>query len=291
MNSTNNQAFRSGDFSWNNIMKDFLIGPGRRMVLAFGLVVAGYLPAMASDVVSGELHIKSVQGTATYSMDHLAWAGLKAGMDLGKGAELKTGPGSTADLEFEYSGTVLRLRPDSSLELSRLDEEVVEANVITETRLNLKSGSLIGSQRKLSKPSTFTIMTPNGSATIRGTEYLVTAGGAVSCFRGEVAVDASRQGSPVNAKVPAGFSFNPGTCQVAATAPDKFTNFGRDVQAVRDDADKLGFDRDNHGGEPECEVSPVKGQHDHDHDHDDGHDHDHGDDHDHGGDHGEGYNH
>jgi len=256
----------------------------RALVLAFGMVMAGGFPVVASDVLSGQLHIKSVQGAVTYSLDHSAWAELKPGMDLGMGAELKTGPGSTADLEFQYSGTVLRLRPDSSLELTRLDEEVVEANVITETSLNLKSGSLIGSQRKLSKPSTFTIVTPNGSATIRGTEYLVTAAGNVSCFRGEVAVNASRQGSPVSAEVPAGFSFNPGTCQVAATAPDKFTSFGRDVQAVRDDADKLGFDRDNHGGEPECEVSPVKGHHDHDHDHDDGHDHDHG------GDHGDGHN-
>jgi len=269
-------------------MKKLLIGPGRAMVLGMGMVLAGGVPAFSSDVLSGELHIKSVQGAVSYSMDHSAWAELKPGMDLGPGAELKTGPGSTADLEFEYSGTVLRLRPDSSLELTRLDEEVVEANVITETSLNLKSGSLIGSQRKLSKPSTFTIVTPNGSATIRGTEYLVTAGGNVSCFRGEVAVNASRQGSPVSAKVPAGFTFNPGTCQVAATASDKFTSFGRDVQAVRDDADKLGFDRDNHGGEPECEVSPVKGHHDHDHD--DGHDHYHGDGHDHGGVHGEGHN-
>ena len=116
--------------------------------------------------------------------------------DLGKGVELKTGPQSTADLEFDYSGTALRLRPNSLLELARLDEMVIEENTIIDTRLNLKSGSLVGSQRKLAKPSTFTIMTPNGSATIKGTEYLVASDGAVTCFRGEVAVNSFHQGTP-----------------------------------------------------------------------------------------------
>ena len=126
----------------------------------------------SSKVQSGELSVKSVQGIATCSMDYSSWAPLKPGMVLGKGAELKTGPDATADLEFDSSGTVLRLRPDSLLELARMDEVVAGENVITDTRLNLKAGSIIGSQRKLAKPSTFTILTRNGSATIRGTEYL-----------------------------------------------------------------------------------------------------------------------
>ncbi len=186
--------------------------------LAVGMLIMVSLSAPSSEVQSGELSVKSVQGIATCSMDHSSWAPLKPGMVLGKGAELKTGPDATADLEFDSSGTVLRLRPDSLLELARMDEVVAGENVITDTRLNLKAGSIIGSQRKLAKPSTFTILTPNGSATIRGTEYLVTSAGAVTCFRGEVAVNSSHQGSLVSAEVPAGFSFNPATGQVAATA-------------------------------------------------------------------------
>jgi len=211
--------------------------------LAFGMLAMVCVSAPSSEVQSGELSIKSVQGMAAYSIDHSAWAALKPGMVLGKGAELRTGPDSTADLEFEYSGTVLRLKPDSLLELAKMDEVVAEENVIIDTSLSLKSGSIVGSQRKLAKPSTFTITTPNGSATIRGTEYLVTSAGAVSCFRGEVAVNSSHQGNPVSAAVPAGFSFNPATCQVAATAAEKLTSCNRDIQAVRDNADKFGNDR------------------------------------------------
>jgi hypothetical protein len=267
------------------------------MILASGMFAAVCLPAFASEVQSGELSVKSVQGNATCSMDHSSWAPLVPGMVLGKGAELETGPGATADVEFEYSGTVIRLRPDSVLELARMDEVVAGENIITDTRLNLKAGSLIGSQRKLAKPSTFTITTPNGSATIRGTEYLVTAAGVVTCFRGEVAVNSSRPGSPTSAEVPAGFSFNPATGQVAATASANLLSSSHDMQAVRGDSDKLGtggdgFNRDYCDGDHghDHDVSPHKGHHhDHDHDHDDNHGHDHGDDHgnDHGGDYGD----
>ena len=259
------------------------IGP---ILLAVGML-AMCVSAPASELQSGELSIKSVQGVATYSMDHSSWAALKPGMVLGKGAEVKTGPDATADLEFEYSGTVLRLRPDSVLELVRLDEVVAEENVIIDTSLNLKAGSLIGSQRKLAKPSTFIITTPDGSATIRGTEYLVTSAGAVMCFRGEVAVNASHQGAPVSAEVPAGFSFNPATGRVAATTPASLVSSSHDIQAMRENADKLGmggdnFDDDNRDGDHghDHDVSPHKGHHhhhDHDHDHDDnnGHGNDH----------------
>ena len=242
-------------------MKNTSNVPGRFLFLAFALWTAICLPAISSEVQSGKLQIKSVQGQATYTTDHATWADLKPGMVLAQGAELKTGPDSIADLEFAYSGTELRLRPDSLLELARMDEVVAEQNVIIDTRLNLKSGSLIGSQHKLAKPSTFTIATPNGSATIRGTEYLVTSAGAVTCFRGEVAVSSPLQGRPISAQVPAGFSFNPITCQVAATTPANLKSFSQDVQTVCNNADKLGNDHGNPGGEPECEVSPIKGHH------------------------------
>ncbi|HKW27915.1 MAG TPA: FecR domain-containing protein, partial [Verrucomicrobiae bacterium] len=221
--------------------------------LAMGMLAMMCASAPASELQSGGLSIKSVQGMATYSMDQSSWAALKPGMVLREGAELKTGPDATADLEFQYSGTVLRLRPDSVLELTRLDEVVAEENVIIDTRLNLKAGSLIGSQRKLAKPSTFTITTPDDSATIRGTEYLVTSAGAVTCFRGEVAINASREGSVVSAEVPAGFSFNPATGQVAATTSASLVSSSHDIQIMRENADKLGmggdnFDRDNCDG-------------------------------------------
>jgi FecR protein len=258
-------------------MKKALRMLARPIPLVFGMLAMVCVSALSSEVQSGELSIKSVQGVATYSVDHSSWAALKPGMVLGKGAELRTGPDSTADLAFAYSGTVIRLRPDSLLELTRLDEEAVEDSVIVDTSLDLKTGSLIGSQRKLAKPSAFTIATPNDSATIRGTEYLVTSAGAVTCFRGEVAVN-SHRGNPISAEVPAGFSFNPATGQVAATASANLVSSSRDMRVVREDAGKLGtgggsYNRDDCDGDHghDHDVSPHKGHHHH---HDHGHDHD-----------------
>ena len=274
-------------------MKTTMRTPVRPVPLVLGMLALVCVSEPSSEGQAGELSIKSVRGTANCATDHSSWVVLKPGMVLGEGAELKTGPDSTVDVEFEYSGTVLRLKPDSLLELTRMEEVVAGENAVIDTSLNLKAGSLIGSQRKLANPSTFAITTPNGSVTIRGTEYLVTAAGAVTCFRGEVAVNSSHQGNPVSAEVPAGFSFNPATGQVAATASANLVSSSHDIQAVREDADKLGTDGDSfnrdycdgdHGHDHD--VSPHQGHH-HYHDHDHNHGHDYGDDH--GGDPGDGH--
>lgn len=263
-------------------MKKLLNASKHSVVLAFGISMVVCLPALCSDVQSREVYIKSIQGTVTYSMDHSTWSALKPGMTLGKGDALRTGPDSIADLEFKYSGTALRVKPNSSLELAKLDEMVAGEDAIVDTRLNLESGSVVGSQDKLAPPSTFTIATPNGSAIIKGTEYSIAADGTVACFRGEVAVNSSQHGHEVSIEVPAGFSFNPAKDQVVATAPNKLSSFGPDLQAVHVNADKLTIDRGNHCKEPYPPVSPVHGHHGHHGHHglgppDKDHDHGHGD--------------
>lgn len=260
----------------------------RSVVLVGGMLAVGCFPAICSDFQSGEFQIESVQGRVMYSTDHSSWTEARPGMTLGEGVELKTGPASTTDLGFNYSGTALRLRPNSLLQVARLNEMVIEENTIVDTRLNLKAGSLVGSQRKLAKPSTFTITTPEGSVAIKGTEYLVASDGAVACFRGEVNVNSSHQGNLISAQVPAGFSFNPVNFQVAPTSPAKLSSFSPDLQAVRKDANKLTPIWHSPNEQPYCEVSPVKGHHGHGHGHGHGHNKDHHHDNGHGHDQGEG---
>jgi hypothetical protein len=269
-------------------MRKLLNATRRSIVSAFTVSIVVCLPAFSSDFQSGEAYIKSIQGTATYSLDHSTWSVLKPGMTLQKGDALRTGPDSTADLEFKYSGTALRVKPNSSLELAKLDEMVAGEDVIIDTRLNLESGSVIGSQDKLPPPSTFTIITRNGSVIIKGTEYSVAANGAVACFRGEVAVNSSQHGSVVSTEVPAGFSFNPAKGQVVVTSPSDLSKFNPDLQKVRDYSHGLTIDRGNRCKEPYPPVSPVHGHHGYhgyhgfgppgkEHDHDYGHGDDWGD--------------
>ena len=79
--------------------------------------------------------------------------------------------------------------------------------MITDTSLTLLSGSIAGTQRKLSAPSRFEINTAAGVATIVGTEYYVRADGAVTVISGAVSLNFNlpHNGGSVKVDVPAGF--------------------------------------------------------------------------------------
>jgi hypothetical protein len=249
-----------------------------------GMIAGLYLSPASAEIQSGEVLVKAVHGTATYSTDHATWRPLQADLILERGAVLKTGADATADLIMEDSGTALRMIPNTELEVAKLNTELAGEQLVTETTLNLKSGAIIGSQRKLSKPSRFDINIPGGVATIRGTEYLVRADGAVTCISGKVEVEYTAPGNgkcnqPTveSAQVPAGYSFNPATGSVVPTTPAYLKNIIADVNAVRDFARVFNVGRGTFVVvEPESKLSPTcgRGDHDHDRDHDgfDGHD-------------------
>src|SRR5438445_2876507 len=134
---------------------------------------------------SGLVLIKAVKGEVAYSTNQ-NWQPLKENMIVRSGTTIKTGPESTVDLILQYNGTVLRLTPDSMLSFDKLSKASAGEEVITETSLKLLSGSMVGSQRKLASPSTFTINVEGGTITIKGTEYVIRADGAVSTLSGEV---------------------------------------------------------------------------------------------------------
>jgi hypothetical protein len=57
---------------------------------------------------------------------------------------------------------------------------------VTETELDLRSGTIFGSVKKQAAASRFEVKVPNGVAGIRGTVFSISAGGLISCFRGSV---------------------------------------------------------------------------------------------------------
>src|SRR5260370_23655103 len=103
-------------------------------------------------IQTGQVFVKDVHGGVSYSVGG-EWLPLEANATVGRGATIKTSPGATADLILQYNGTVLRLLPNSTLSFEKLDQQAAGEAVITETSLNLTSGSIIGSQRKLAPPS------------------------------------------------------------------------------------------------------------------------------------------
>lgn len=211
---------------------------------------------------SADIRITAVQGTAMYSTDHEHWLPLQADYVLGPGAILKTERDSTVDLILKQSSTVLRMMPETVLESTKMERTIAGEQIITETSLALKSGGIVGSQRKLARPSQFDIALPGGMATIRGTEYVIRADGAVSCLTGEVSVNYNLPGNggSVKVEVPAGFSFDPATGKVVATTAAFLANLIQDIKTVRENAQTFKVGRATLVVKADDdEVSPTKG--------------------------------
>lgn len=243
-------------------MKDVSACTGRVLSYLVVLIALSVVSISTSkaEIQSGQVLIQAVKGVATYSSG-ARWLPLKENMTVGRGAVLKTAADSTVDLILQSSGTVLRLTPNSTLSFDKLNKEAAGEEVITETSLNLIEGSIVGSQRKLASPSTFEINLPGGVATIKGTEYLVRADGAVTCLSGSVSVNYNlpHNGGSVRVIVPAGFSFNPATGQVVATSQAFLQNIIADINTVRANAQVFKAGGATVVVKPEGVVSPTKG--------------------------------
>jgi hypothetical protein len=218
-------------------MKNVMLFLGRLGIPSAILLILTTVTSLA-EIQSGQVVVKAVTGDVSASNNTNDWKPVKAADQLMHGTTIKTGPNANADLIVDYNGTVLRLLPDSILELSKLDKQQSPTGVITETSLNLRAGGLVGSQRKLAAPSRLNVKVPGGTATIVGTEYLVRADGAVTVLSGAVTVTYNLPGNrgSVKVTVQAGFSFDPATGQVVPTTPEYLVNIIADINTVRQNA-------------------------------------------------------
>jgi len=167
------------------------------------------------------------------------WGPVFAGQVLNAGTLVRTKSAATADLLLRYNGSVFRLVADSELRIEKLQWTDTGLGMVTETRLKVMQGSLVGSQRKLHKPSVLEIATPRGEAIIRGTEYVVNSQGAVSVLSGLVEVRYNLPGNKgsVDVIAPAGYTFDPATQTVVPTSSAHLQNVIADVDAVRQNAE------------------------------------------------------
>jgi hypothetical protein len=209
----------------NLFMKTLICTLSRVRPLLIGIVLFAVTNiAMAATSTSYPVLIKRIVGGVTYSMDGKNWMPVKENSVLDHGVIIKTDANGEMDFILEFSSTVLRLIPDSELKIDRLDRTPVEEVVITDTKLKLMAGSILGFQRKLSHLSRFVIETPDGVARIVGTEYLVRYDGAVSVLSGSVDVVYSKGRKSISVTVKEGQSFDPKTGTVVTTTNEYLRN-------------------------------------------------------------------
>jgi len=202
------------------------------------LIFSSTQPAQAVQR-DARVSVRHVEGTAQCMIKEGGlWRPLQAGAELGAGAVLQTSDNSAVDLFFPWSGTVLRLTPNTELRVEKLLKLSTDIENITDTKLVLTKGSVVGSQRKLPKASTFSIETAKGEAVIRGTEYVVYYDGTVTVLSGVVNINYNNPGQrgSVKVQVSAGFTFNAATRTVVASPTPIPPDYDYHVSTVRNNA-------------------------------------------------------
>jgi len=232
------------------------------------VVAASLFFASLPQIVAGETEgqggkvlVQAVTGKVTLVDEKGNRTSLAKDAVLGGGVTIETDIDGAADLLLQYNGTALHLTSGSKLELTKLTKQQSGEELVTETSVKLLSGSVVGSQRKLNGPSSFNIQLPSGVATIKGTEYVVRADGAVTVLSGVVRVtyNLPHNGGSVKVNVTAGNSFNPATGSVVPTTPDYLQNVLAEVETVRNNAKVFKARGATVVVQPEKSMSPTKG--------------------------------
>ncbi|HTL72920.1 MAG TPA: FecR domain-containing protein [bacterium] len=242
-------------------MKIFSSAIKRWGCFGLGMVVFATAISLRAELSSARVIIKSVNGHATCSTNAVVFHPLHAGDLTTPGSILKTDADATVDLILQDSGTVLRMLPDTTLKLAKLNKQKAGEQIMTETSLKLLQGSVIGSQRKLAVPSHFDIAMREGVATIVGTEYVINADGAVTVLSGQVSINYNLPGNKGSVKVsiPQGYTFNPATGTVVPTSTGFLQNLIADVNTVKQNAQTFKASGATIVVKREDFVSPTKG--------------------------------
>jgi hypothetical protein len=188
-----------------------------------------------------------VKGGARYSTGNNIWQPLEVGTLLKAGVILQTAADSFVDIVLGDSGSaaspgmmssghspgsvsssyrtaaeqdVVRVFADSVLAIDKLNTTDTGIEPVTETALDLRSGKIFGTVKKLSAGSHYEVKIPNGVAGIRGTSYTISADGVVTVYEGSVVIAyTGPDGKPMTQVVMAGFQFDPRTGQITAIPP------------------------------------------------------------------------
>jgi len=101
---------------------------------------------------------------------------------------VKTAADSTVDVFLGENGPVVRITPDTTMGIDKLDLDNTGIEKVIETQLDLRNGRILGSVKKMAAASKYEVKTPVGVAGIRGTEYSINSRGQVSIVTGSAMV-------------------------------------------------------------------------------------------------------
>ncbi|HXS69554.1 MAG TPA: hypothetical protein VN761_11970 [Candidatus Polarisedimenticolia bacterium] len=97
-------------------------------------------------------------------------------------------PSAIAHFQPKAQQDGIRVFENSVLSVDKLAITATGAEQVSDTELDLKAGSILGTVKKLSPSSKYEVKIPNGVAGIRGTIYFLSASGIVRVLSGSVVV-------------------------------------------------------------------------------------------------------
>jgi hypothetical protein len=122
----------------------------------------------------------------------------------------------------------IRIFENTILAIDKLSRTSTGADVVTDTEMDLKAGSILGTVKKLSPTSKYEVKIPNGVAGIRGTIYFLSASGILRVVAGSVVVAyVGPGGNVITQLVNAGEQFDTNTGLVTPIADNVRLNLVR----------------------------------------------------------------
>lgn len=172
--------------------------------------ITGANQVFAQSTTDGIAKVVAVSGNARYFVagDSTPHA-VKVGMVLKPGITIQTASGALnyVDLILNNAHAVappspspsdiahyqpkaeqdgIRIFENTVLSVDKLSVTPTGADTVTDTELDLKAGSILGTVKKLAPASKYEVKIPNGVAGIRGTIYYLSASGILRVLTGSV---------------------------------------------------------------------------------------------------------
>ena len=184
----------------------------RKLIVALASVLTVACVSASAQTSDGIAKVVAKMGDARYfvagdSTPH----DIKVGMILKPGVTIQTGsgPGNYVDIVLNNAAATapptatpseiahwqpkadqdgVRVFENTILAVDKLTRTETGADVVTDTEMDLKSGSILGTVKKLTPSSKYEVKIPNGVAGIRGTIYFLSASGILRVVSGSVVV-------------------------------------------------------------------------------------------------------
>ncbi len=142
---------------------------------------------ITGQIFAENARVTYIKGKVEVSKDNRdSWIPLKVGDQLSESDVISTG--FQSEVKIEFSGSIMTLGAVTRITLEKLAESTSKDDV----SLYLKTGVV---RSKVTHPAekrvSYTIKTPIAVASVRGTDFMVTADGHVTCNEGAVAVYAN----------------------------------------------------------------------------------------------------